>query len=100
MTDPTPNNLPGPEPLSPAQAIVKAFDDCYELLGPLEDDWQEQCIAAALGALADQMPITFPMSISDLPEDVCRWLKLGYARCDNTNRRWLRAIATELEGQP
>jgi len=40
--------------LSPAaQAIVKAFDDRYELLGPLEDDWQEQCIAAALCAAAD-----------------------------------------------
>jgi hypothetical protein len=41
--------------LSPAQAIVKAFDDRYELLGPLEDDWQEQCLAAALCALADQV---------------------------------------------
>jgi hypothetical protein len=41
--------------LSPAaQAIVKAFDDRYELLGPLEDDWQEQCLAAALRAAADQ----------------------------------------------
>jgi hypothetical protein len=37
--------------LSPAaQAIVKAFDDRYELLGPLEDDWQEQCLAAAIRA--------------------------------------------------
>ena len=42
--------------LSPAaQAIVKAFDDRYELLGPLEDDWQEQCLAAALRAGADQV---------------------------------------------
>jgi len=40
--------------LSPAaQAIVKAFDDRYELLGPLEDDWQEQCLAAAFRAAAD-----------------------------------------------
>lgn len=55
MTDPTPN-APMPEPLSlAAQAIVKAFDDRYELLGPLEDDWQEQCLAAALCALADQV---------------------------------------------
>ena len=39
--------------LSPAaQAIVKAFDGRYELLGPLEDDWQDQCLAAALRALA------------------------------------------------
>ena len=42
--------------LSPAaQAIVQAFDDRYELLGPLEDDWQEQCLAAALCAVADQV---------------------------------------------
>jgi hypothetical protein len=26
-------------PPSPAQAIVAAFDDRYELLGPLEDNW-------------------------------------------------------------
>ena len=42
--------------LSPAaQAIVQAFDDRYELLGPLEDDWQEQCLAAVLRAVADQV---------------------------------------------
>ena len=49
MTDPTPN-APVPTPLSPAQAIVKAFDDRYEL--PWEDDWQEQCLAAAFRAAA------------------------------------------------
>jgi len=54
MTDPTPN-APMPTPLSPAQVIAKAFDDRYELLGGLEGDWQDQCLAAALGALADQV---------------------------------------------
>jgi hypothetical protein len=38
-----------------AQAIVKAFDNRYELLGPLEDDWQEQCLAAALRKAAGQL---------------------------------------------
>ena len=39
--------------LSPAAAsIVQAFDDRYELLGPLEENWQEVCLAAALRALA------------------------------------------------
>jgi hypothetical protein len=39
--------------LSPATAsIVQAFDDRYELIGPLEGNWQEVCIAAALRALA------------------------------------------------
>jgi hypothetical protein len=41
--------------LSPADAIVKAFDDRYELLGPLEENWQEVCIAAALRALDAQL---------------------------------------------
>jgi hypothetical protein len=39
--------------LSPAaRAIVAAFDERYELLGPLEGNWQEACLAAALTALA------------------------------------------------
>jgi hypothetical protein len=39
--------------LSPAaQAIVQAFDERYETLGPLEGNWQEACLAAALTALA------------------------------------------------
>ena len=39
--------------LSPATAsIVQAFDDRYELLGPMEGNWQEICLAAALRALA------------------------------------------------
>ena len=39
--------------LSPAaSSIVQAFDDRYELLGGLEENWQEDCLAAALRALA------------------------------------------------
>jgi hypothetical protein len=39
--------------LSPAAAaIVAAFDERYELLGPMEGNWQEVCLAAALTALA------------------------------------------------
>jgi len=39
---------------SPTTArIAKAFDDCYELLGGFEDNWQELCIAAVLRQLAD-----------------------------------------------
>lgn len=42
--------------LSPAAAsIVQAFDDRYELLGGLEENWQEYCLAAALEAAADQV---------------------------------------------
>jgi hypothetical protein len=39
--------------LSPAAAaIVEAFDERYELLSPMEGNWQELCLAAALTALA------------------------------------------------
>jgi hypothetical protein len=42
--------------LSPATAsIVQAFDDRYELLGPMEGNWQEICLAAALRALDAQL---------------------------------------------
>ena len=41
--------------ISPADAIVKAFDDRYELLGGFDDNWQELCIAAALRALDAQL---------------------------------------------
>jgi hypothetical protein len=35
-----------------AQAALEAFNDRYENLGPLDGNWQEQCLAAALQALA------------------------------------------------
>jgi hypothetical protein len=41
--------------LSPAASIVKAFDDRYELLSGLEENWQEDCLAAALRAAAPMM---------------------------------------------
>jgi hypothetical protein len=76
--------------LSPAaQAIVAAFDDRYELLGPLEDNWQEVCIAAALRAAADQVVPPIP---DDCTADVFnRQLKI---------RSELYAIATELDPTP
>jgi len=41
--------------LSPAaRAIVRAFDDRYEL-HTFEEDWQEQCLAAALRELAGRI---------------------------------------------
>ena len=42
--------------LSPAAtAILRAFADRLELTGPFETDWEEQCLAAALRALADRI---------------------------------------------
>jgi hypothetical protein len=63
--------------LSPAaQAIVKAFDDRWACRWGEDswqvDDWQEQCIAAALRVVADHVQ----------------------------HRANLLAIADELEGQP
>ena len=41
------------KPLSPAAAsIVQAFDDCYEIGSIFNENWQEECLAAALRALA------------------------------------------------
>jgi hypothetical protein len=71
--------------LSPAQAIVRAFDDRYELLGPLEDDWQEQCLAAALRAAADQV-------VPDEGNFLTPAIAAGI-------RAAILAIATELEGR-
>jgi hypothetical protein len=93
MTDPTPNDLTVPEPLSPAQVIVKAFDDRYELLGPLEDDWQEQCLAAVLRAAADQIAPT-KQSYSEASHLLATTCLNGMAYAANE----LRLIATELEG--
>jgi hypothetical protein len=78
--------------LSPAaQAIVKSFNDRYELLGPLEDNWQEQCLAAALGALADQV-----VPETNQPRHVIGY-ELGDWDARGDVRREILDIATELE---
>jgi hypothetical protein len=80
--------------LSPAAAsIVQAFDDRYELLGPLEDDWQEQCLAAALRAVADQVVPEEPLYGGDQ-----RWEWERDAR--QSSRKKMLAIADELKAQP
>ena len=68
--------------LTPAQKIVAAFNERHELCGPFDDDWVEQCLAAAFRAAADQV----------VPVDC------GSRRQMNI-RRDLLAIATELEAQ-
>ena len=40
--------------LSPARKALAAFNERHELCGPFDDDWVEQCLAAALEAVADQ----------------------------------------------
>lgn len=68
--------------LSPAARIVKAFDDHYELLGPLEENWQEVSIAAALRELADNGEYLFDHQDG----------KVAVVRVDD-----VLAIAAELE---
>lgn len=41
--------------LSPAQKVLDAFNERHELCWPFDDDWFEQCLAAALEAVADQV---------------------------------------------
>lgn len=89
---------------SPAQAIVKAFDDRYELLGPLEDDWQEQCLAAALCTLADlpndlEIPFNVIIDWEAIPGS-CAMLHAAATWGYNQALAAQRAIATELENQP
>jgi hypothetical protein len=74
-----------------AAGIVQAFDDRYELLGGLEENWQEDCLAAALRAAADQVvPVDNPLSFSTgAPQ--------AFEIQRRTTRRQLLAIAAELE---
>ena len=54
--------------LSPAQKVLAAFNERHELCGPFDDDWVEQCLAAALRAAADQVvPKEWP-TIEDYTE--------------------------------
>jgi hypothetical protein len=41
--------------LSPAQKALAAFKERHELSVLVDDDWVEQCLAAALEAVADQV---------------------------------------------
>lgn len=78
--------------LSPqAQALLAAFDDRYELCGPF-DDWQELCLAAALRAAAEVMPIQ--ELTREPPDEFEQGLSQGQALA----REELLAWAEELEG--
>jgi hypothetical protein len=71
--------------LSPAHKIVAAFNDRHELCGPFDDDWVEQCMAAALRAAADQVVPPDPCG-----NDCC------ITQCEQL-RSELLTLATELE---
>ncbi len=72
--------------LSPAaRAILQAFDDRHELLGPFEGNWQEVCLAAALRAAAYQIQFEGQLGMTAYG---------GHAQA----QRQLNTIANELEG--
>jgi hypothetical protein len=78
--------------LSPdAQAVWDAFNGAFERVGVFED--YGDALAAALRAAADQV---VPEPSAHLPEQNCRWYRLGVL----AYRHNLLAIAAELEGQP
>ena len=79
--------------LSPAQKALAAFNERDELCGPFDVDWVEQCLAAALEAVADQVvPKEWP-TIEDYNE-----YDQGFAAAHIMCRKELLAIAAELRG--
>jgi hypothetical protein len=79
--------------LSPAaQAVLDAFSDRHECIGPFDNDWQEQCLAAALRAAADQVvPPEREKEFYDRNPSLTLQKAVEI-------RAELRAIAAELEG--
>jgi hypothetical protein len=71
--------------ISPAQRIIAAFNERHELCGPFDDDWIEQCLAAALLAAADQV-----VPVDPCGNDCC------ITTCEQIRADFL-GIAAELE---
>ena len=80
--------------LSPAQKALAAFNERHELCGPFDDDWVEQCLAAALEAVADQVVPQPPM----LVEGGRTYEEAWTATVHDAIRHELLAIAAELRG--
>ena len=79
--------------LSPAaQKALAAFNERHELCGPFDDDWVEQCLAAALEAVADEV-----VPYEEAP-DLMRRLDLERLAQRQRTRTQLLAIAAELRG--
>ena len=76
--------------LSPAQKALAAFNERYELCGPFDDDWVEQCLAAALEAVANLMKMDNPLGGTDADA--------GVFAAHHAIRSELLAIAAELRG--
>jgi len=75
--------------LSPAQKALAAFIERHELCGPFDDDWVEQCLAAALEDVADQVA---PSDTAEPRNNLPMALECQRIRAE------LLAIAAELRG--
>ena len=87
--------------LSPAQKALAAFNDRHELCGPFDDDWVEQCLAAALEAVADQLlpeQVEPPCGETEpWPQSYQLMSDAQWEKCQQL-RSELLAIAAELRG--
>jgi len=97
--------------LSPAQKALAAFNERHELCGPFDDDWVEQCLAAALEAVAkledlkpgfvgpcDESYGSCLHSVSITERDFNYSLALERKRAQMATKLKLLAIAAELRG--
>ena len=78
--------------LSPAQKALAAFNERDELCGPFDVDWVEQCLAAALRAVADQVVPYEEVPVLMRGRDLDRLVQRQHTRTQ------LLAIAAELRG--
>jgi hypothetical protein len=79
--------------LSPVAAVIAAaFAERHELCGPFDDNWPEQCLAAALRAAADQVVPKDADPVWGTDIDWAKWRALDDVRDE------LLGIAAELEG--
>jgi len=79
--------------LSPAQKALAAFNERHELCGPFDDDWVEQCLAAALEAAVDRVISKVSPPCEDFDQEA-----QGFLAAHVTYRSELLAIAAELRG--
>ena len=82
---------------SPAQKALAAFNERHELCGPFDDDWVEQCLAAALEAAADQVVPFAEITPQEDLESRREAMAWGMQHQAQLTRHQLLAIAAELE---
>jgi hypothetical protein len=83
-----------------AQAALAAFQEQHELCGPFDGNWQEQCIAAVIRAIANQVTPhaeVLPQKNLESRREAMIW---GMLNQSQLTRCRLLAITHELENAP